>query len=205
MRNVFAGIASAYRPEELVGKLTVMVANLAPRKMKFGVSEGMVLAASHARPEGQPRHLHPQSLARRAARHAGEIAPVDQGLDPTRAESSFCSRSPTSLARPAAGAGRSPVTLAGVCRTNHVCVSLRARTAIIAALQAIPRMGHPSEGRRMSSSTPSLFSCRRHWRGPPGHCPARRLRGRHRGRQPRWASPQPASAWLPMRPWAPCS
>ncbi len=47
-RNVFSGIASAYQPEQLVGKLTVMVANLAPRKMKFGVSEGMVLAASHA-------------------------------------------------------------------------------------------------------------------------------------------------------------
>jgi len=47
-RNVFAGIASAYQPQELVGKMTVMVANLAPRKMKFGVSEGMVLAASHA-------------------------------------------------------------------------------------------------------------------------------------------------------------
>ncbi|MBO9356826.1 methionine--tRNA ligase [Bordetella petrii] len=47
-RNVFSGIKSAYRPEDLVGKLTVMVANLAPRKMKFGVSEGMVLAASHA-------------------------------------------------------------------------------------------------------------------------------------------------------------
>jgi methionyl-tRNA synthetase len=46
-RNVFSGIASAYQPEDLVGKLTVMVANLAPRKMKFGVSEGMVLAASH--------------------------------------------------------------------------------------------------------------------------------------------------------------
>lgn len=45
-RNVFSGIASAYKPEDLVGKLTVMVANLAPRKMKFGVSEGMVLAAS---------------------------------------------------------------------------------------------------------------------------------------------------------------
>jgi len=44
-RNVFAGIKSAYRPEELEGKLTVMVANLAPRKMKFGMSEGMVLAA----------------------------------------------------------------------------------------------------------------------------------------------------------------
>jgi methionyl-tRNA synthetase len=47
-RNVFSGIASMYKPEDLVGKLTVMVANLAPRKMKFGVSEGMVLAASHA-------------------------------------------------------------------------------------------------------------------------------------------------------------
>ncbi len=44
-RNVFAGIKSAYSPEDLEGKLTVMVANLAPRKMRFGVSEGMVLAA----------------------------------------------------------------------------------------------------------------------------------------------------------------
>jgi methionyl-tRNA synthetase len=44
-RQVFAGIKSAYQPEELVGRLTVMVANLAPRKMKFGMSEGMVLAA----------------------------------------------------------------------------------------------------------------------------------------------------------------
>ncbi|MFV1997823.1 MAG: methionine--tRNA ligase [Acidiferrobacterales bacterium] len=44
-RNVFAGIKSAYDPEELEGKLTVMVANLAPRKMRFGISEGMVLAA----------------------------------------------------------------------------------------------------------------------------------------------------------------
>ncbi|TNG88118.1 methionine--tRNA ligase [Pasteurellaceae bacterium USgator11] len=44
-RQVFAGIKSAYKPEDLEGRLTVMVANLAPRKMKFGVSEGMVLAA----------------------------------------------------------------------------------------------------------------------------------------------------------------
>lgn len=44
-RQVFAGIKTAYQPEQLVGKLTVMVANLAPRKMRFGVSEGMVLAA----------------------------------------------------------------------------------------------------------------------------------------------------------------
>ncbi len=45
-RTVFAGIKSAYRPGELEGRLTVVVANLAPRKMKFGVSQGMVLAAS---------------------------------------------------------------------------------------------------------------------------------------------------------------
>jgi len=45
-RQVFAGIKSAYAPEKLVGRLTVCVANLAPRKMKFGLSEGMVLAAS---------------------------------------------------------------------------------------------------------------------------------------------------------------
>lgn len=53
-RNVFSGIASAYEPEQLVGKLTVLVANLAPRKMKFGISEGMVLAASHADEKAQP-------------------------------------------------------------------------------------------------------------------------------------------------------
>lgn len=45
-RQVFAGIKSAYDPAQLVGRMTVMVANLAPRKMKFGMSEGMVLAAS---------------------------------------------------------------------------------------------------------------------------------------------------------------
>ncbi|MBM5398793.1 methionine--tRNA ligase [Vibrio parahaemolyticus] len=44
-RQVFSGIKSAYKPEELEGKLTVMVANLKPRKMKFGMSEGMILAA----------------------------------------------------------------------------------------------------------------------------------------------------------------
>ena len=47
-RNVFAGIKSAYDPATLIGRMTVMVANLAPRKMKFGLSEGMVLAASDA-------------------------------------------------------------------------------------------------------------------------------------------------------------
>ena len=60
-RNVFSGIASMYKPEDLTGKLTVMVANLAPRKMKFGVSEGMVLAASHADEKAEPGIyvLHP--------------------------------------------------------------------------------------------------------------------------------------------------
>ncbi|HEY9238100.1 MAG TPA: methionine--tRNA ligase [Burkholderiaceae bacterium] len=53
-RNVFSGIASAYAPADLVGKLTVMVANLAPRKMKFGISEGMVLAASAADAKADP-------------------------------------------------------------------------------------------------------------------------------------------------------
>ena len=53
-RNVFSGIASAYKPADLIGKHTVMVANLAPRKMKFGISEGMVLAASHGDEKAQP-------------------------------------------------------------------------------------------------------------------------------------------------------
>lgn len=60
-RNVFAGIKSAYDPATLVGRLTVMVANLAPRKMKFGMSEGMVLAASDER--GGPYILAPDSGA----------------------------------------------------------------------------------------------------------------------------------------------
>jgi methionyl-tRNA synthetase len=49
-RQVFAGIKSAYNPAALIGRMTVMVANLAPRKMKFGMSEGMVLAASGEKP-----------------------------------------------------------------------------------------------------------------------------------------------------------
>ena len=53
-RNVFSGIKSAYQPEQLIGKFTVMVANLAPRKMKFGMSEGMVLAASAADEKANP-------------------------------------------------------------------------------------------------------------------------------------------------------
>lgn len=53
-RNVFAGIKSKYRPEDLEGRMVVLVANLAPRKMKFGVSEGMVLAAG---PGGDDIHI----------------------------------------------------------------------------------------------------------------------------------------------------
>jgi len=54
LRNVFSGIKSAYQPNQLIGKLTVLVANLAPRKMKFGVSEGMVLCASSADEKADP-------------------------------------------------------------------------------------------------------------------------------------------------------
>jgi methionyl-tRNA synthetase len=53
-RQVFSGIAKHYQPQELVGQLTVVVANLAPRQMKFGLSEGMVLAASHAQEKEHP-------------------------------------------------------------------------------------------------------------------------------------------------------
>jgi methionyl-tRNA synthetase len=61
-RRLFAGIKKAYRPEDLVGRLTVVVANLAPRKMKFGVSEGMVLAAGPG--ESELFILSPDSGAR---------------------------------------------------------------------------------------------------------------------------------------------
>ncbi len=53
-RQIFSGIKSMYQPQDLAGKLTVVVANLAPRKMRFGVSEGMVLAASHANEKQHP-------------------------------------------------------------------------------------------------------------------------------------------------------
>jgi methionyl-tRNA synthetase len=65
-RQVFAGIKSAYDPATLVGRLTVMVANLAPRKMKFGMSEGMVLAASDER--GGPFILSPDAGAQSGMR-----------------------------------------------------------------------------------------------------------------------------------------
>ena len=58
---MFAGIKSAYDPDDLVGRLTVMVANLAPRKMRFGMSEGMVLAAGDER--GGPFLLAPDNGA----------------------------------------------------------------------------------------------------------------------------------------------
>ena len=65
-RNVFAGIKSAYNPEDLEGKLTVVVANLKPRKMKFGMSEGMVLAAG---PGGEDLWvLHPDEGAQAGMR-----------------------------------------------------------------------------------------------------------------------------------------
>ena len=61
-RNVFAGLSNAYEPQDLEGKLTVMVANLAPRKMRFGISEGMVLAAGTG--ETELYILHPDSGAK---------------------------------------------------------------------------------------------------------------------------------------------
>jgi methionyl-tRNA synthetase len=64
-RTVFAGIKSAYEPEQLVGRLTVMVANLKPRKMRFGLSEGMVLAAGG---DGGPFLLEPDAGAEPGAR-----------------------------------------------------------------------------------------------------------------------------------------
>jgi methionyl-tRNA synthetase len=62
-RNVFSGIKSAYEPASLIGKYTVMVANLAPRKMKFGMSEGMVLAASGERDQPGLYILEPHAGA----------------------------------------------------------------------------------------------------------------------------------------------
>ena len=64
LRNVFSGIKAWYQPEQLTGKLTVMVANLAPRKMKFGISEGMVLAASSDDDDGGVYLLDPWPGAR---------------------------------------------------------------------------------------------------------------------------------------------
>ena len=82
-RTVFSGIKSAYAPQDLVGRLTVLVANLAPRKMKFGVSEGMVLAASHADEKKHPGPLRSRPGFGRAARHAREVG-VARVRDPLR-------------------------------------------------------------------------------------------------------------------------
>ena len=60
-RTVFAGIKAYYQPEQLVGRLVVMVANLAPRQMKFGLSEGMVIAAGG---DGEAFLLSPDSGAK---------------------------------------------------------------------------------------------------------------------------------------------
>jgi methionyl-tRNA synthetase len=75
--------SSRLRAGALVGKLTVMVANLAPRKMKFGVSEGMVLAASHADEKANPGVFVLEPHARRAARHARALMPSGSPTLPT--------------------------------------------------------------------------------------------------------------------------
>ena len=62
-RNVFSGIRSQYAPEDLKGKLVVMVANLAPRKMRFGVSNGMVLAAEMVKAFSLFHQIAVQNLA----------------------------------------------------------------------------------------------------------------------------------------------
>ncbi len=70
-RNVFSGIRSAYPdPAALIGRLTVMVANLAPRKMRFGISEGMVMAAGPRR----ERYLPVKPGQRRKSGPAGQIS-----------------------------------------------------------------------------------------------------------------------------------
>ena len=84
-RTVFAGIKSAYRPEDLEGKLAVVVANLAPRKMKFGVSEGMVLAASG---EEGPEFFSFRPT-RSAARHARKIVRIAAARKPQLGEASW--------------------------------------------------------------------------------------------------------------------
>ena len=72
--QVFAGIKSAYDPAKLIGRLTVMVANLAPRKVKFGMREGMVMAASDA--DGKAPGILPAFTGRRCATtNARKITP----------------------------------------------------------------------------------------------------------------------------------
>ena len=63
VKQVFAGIKSAYKPEDLIGKCTVVVANLKERKMRFGVSQGMVLAASGNNNDGKLWILEPHDGA----------------------------------------------------------------------------------------------------------------------------------------------
>ena len=74
-QRLLAASSRAYQPEDLVGKLTVLVANLAPRKMKFGLSEGMVLAASHADEKAHPGLSCARALAGRGARPARALIP----------------------------------------------------------------------------------------------------------------------------------
>ena len=98
-RTVFSGIQSAYAPEQLVGKLTVLVANLAPRKMKFGVSEGMVLAASHADEKSHPGLFILEPHAGRAAGPARALSrPRSSRCQPLPSPSTSCA-----LRRPLVG------------------------------------------------------------------------------------------------------
>ncbi len=87
-RSIFAGIRAAYEPSSLVGRLIVVVANLEPRKMRFGVSEGMMLAAQGNRDWGRKRgcdacapHCGQATRRRRADRHSGRRS-ARQGIGP---------------------------------------------------------------------------------------------------------------------------
>ena len=63
IRQVFSGIRAFYKPEDIVGKLVIMIANLAPRKMRFGVSEGMVLCASNPKDKKSVYLIEPDAGA----------------------------------------------------------------------------------------------------------------------------------------------
>lgn len=63
IRQVFSGIRAFYKPEDIVGKLVIMIANLAPRKMRFGVSEGMVLCASNPKDKKSVYIIEPDAGA----------------------------------------------------------------------------------------------------------------------------------------------
>ena len=125
-RTVFAGIKSAYEPEDLVGRLTPMVANLAPRKMKFGLSEGMVLAASGRRPGHLPararlRRACPECASSDGARRVGAAGRA--GADAGRAadEPDAARRSSSPPSRRGSRSARSGSSGRATCASSAAC------------------------------------------------------------------------------------